>query len=168
MKSMGSAGHSAALRRQLGGAGGVVALLIVAAIIMVLSMRFFITEEPTQQASMAVTSIDRSADVTCETNRNAIRTDLTMWQVNNPGERLRLDDLRQKYSLPACPRGGAYVIGTDGVVYCTKHFPPPPEMMNQVMALTTPAPEPTPFGSPTPLGASASTPPPAPTPLVAR
>jgi hypothetical protein len=30
-------------------------------------------------------------------------------------------------SLPNCPEGGTYEFGADGTIYCTKHFPKPPE-----------------------------------------
>ena len=128
-------------------------LLVVVGIMLLLMLKFMGGGDgPQKEVSSAVTNIEHSADIACTSNRNVIKADLTMWQVNNPGEPMKLDEIRAKLNLPTCPRGGAYLLGPDGAVYCTKHFPPSAALMQQVMALNTPVPTSTPFGTPPPLG----------------
>lgn len=155
--------------RLRGGTAGIVVMLIVLIVIMFGSLQYFTDNQPQQQVTTGIRDIERSADVSCTANRNAIKTNIVTWQVNNAGEPLRLDELRRQTSLPNCPRGGVYLLGPDGTIYCTKHFPPPAAVMQQLISLTTPTPVPTPFTSPTPFGSGpVATPPPAaatPTPL---
>lgn len=120
----------------------VIVLLVVVVIIMILVLKGPMETNPTTHVTQAQTYIDRSADVACGSNRSALATDLMQMRINNNGAAISTDMLL-KFSNKQCPKGGFYMIGRDGKIYCTKHFPPPADELQEFMR-THPAAQPTP------------------------
>ena len=101
-----------------------IVLLIVIAIIGILVGKQMGGDDG--QASTAKMSTDRARVSACSANRNVAKTILTTWQINHSGEKMTVENVRRTNpGFPTCPEGGTYEIGSDGVVYCTKHFPRP-------------------------------------------
>ena len=123
----------------------VIMLLVVVVIIMVVLLVGPFKNDPVTGVNQAVNQIDRSADAACSINRDTIKTYVTNYQLYNPGPAPTLGLLKKINSgMPECPRGGIYLIGQDGTVYCTKHFPPPAQelqrLMKQIPVTPTPLP----------------------------
>ncbi|HOE97630.1 MAG TPA: hypothetical protein PLS90_13910 [Candidatus Sumerlaeota bacterium] len=127
----------------------IIGILIVVAIILILVFKGSMAPDPVTQVSSGITYIDRSQEVACSTNRNAIRTDLQHYQINNPGAPITPDVIRKANSA-TCPDGGIYLMAQDGHIFCTLHDPPPPEQMQQLMRISEEKPVATPVGTPDP------------------
>lgn len=114
-----------------------IGLLIVLAIIAILCYKELAPEEKAKEVNRAITTIDRSKDTACASNRLVTSQNITMWRINHPGEVPTIEKMRESgMSVPGCPAGGVYSIRPDtDEVYCTKHFPDP---------AATPAPTPEP------------------------
>lgn len=119
------------------------ALLIVVAIILFLSFGYFGGEDApkdkVQEVKQGIRDIEKARVVTCETNRVAIKTNVTMWQINNSGSKMT-PEVYSQLNLPRCPGDGIYFINDQGTVYCTDHFPPSAAEMQSLLQLTLPAP----------------------------
>lgn len=113
--------------------GSIIGILIVVVIVMLLILFGPLSPDKKTSVPQAITHIDHSAEIACQVDRDSIKTNLLSFQMSNPGTPITIDILAKKTSVPQCPRGGSYLIGKDGVVYCTKHFPPPPEELQQVV-----------------------------------
>jgi hypothetical protein len=135
----------------LAGYVGVIALLIVVVIILAVMLNGHFAQDPKTKLPQAELYIDRSADTACSLNRTNLKTQVTQFQTMNPGAPLSTEILKRKLSFPQCPKGGAYMIGADGTVYCTKHFPPPIQELQNSMPQS-------PAGSAQPLIPSAAPP----------
>jgi hypothetical protein len=121
----------------------VIILLVVVVIIMIVLLTGPFKSDPVTGITQAQNQIDRSADAACGMNRGTIKTYVTTYQLYNPGAAPTLGMLAKvNGNLPQCPRGGIYLIGQDGTVYCTKHAPPPAQelerLMKQIPATPTP------------------------------
>lgn len=115
-------------------------ILIVAVIIAVIMMSGPMrqVEHKSAQVSSGLNNIERSADVTCQQNRRAIETELTQARILNDGHLPSAEEMRIRFEGRFCPRNGGIVIGQDGTVYCTEHFPPPVEELSSLILLSQP------------------------------
>ena len=152
--------RSGLLQEKVGGA--IIALLVVLAIIFALIMLGPFSRDTETQVTQSQTYIDRSADVACAANRNAIKTNLTNLRMMNPGMPMDIELIKRRIPIPPCPGHGAYLIGPDGEVYCTKHFPPPAEMLEKMVTLSDPALQATPGPEAAASPAAGAPPPPNP------
>ena len=136
------------------GYGGVIILLVVVVIIMIVLLSGPLSKDSKTKVTQAQLYTDRSADSACLMNRTGLKTQIVQFQTMNPGIPLSTELLRKKINFPQCPRGGIYMVGQDGTIYCTKHFPPPiQELQNSVPR--TPAPTPQSAVAPMPSDAEA-------------
>jgi hypothetical protein len=129
-------------------------LLIVVVIILVLVVLGPMGQKAPMQGQVKETSqgiayIERSADVTCANNRQVMENEIIAMRIGGDGRLPDIAEMRRKFSQYQCPRGGSLLIGTDGKVYCTKHFPPPIEQLRDMVTLfdekkETPPPTPPP------------------------
>ena len=107
------------LRSERGGSFVVVlmALLLGAA----LYFGYFKAQQSGGERSTGVAAIDRSRVFACQTNRQTIERQLTMWTVNHDGDTPTLDAVeRENGSLPSCPEGGTYSLQGHSIV-CSLH-----------------------------------------------
>jgi hypothetical protein len=108
-----------------------------------------------KETSQGIAYIERSADVTCANNRQIMENEITAMRIAGDGRMPDVAQMRQKLAQYRCPRGGALLIGTDGKVYCTEHFPPPLDQLKDMVTLfeeqketPTPTPPPPPVFTP--------------------
>jgi hypothetical protein len=129
-------------RRRDGSA--LIGILIVVVIIIVVVMigPFGSEKNPAskveREVSMAQSSIDRSADATCALNRRTFENELVQARILNGGQLPSVEELRRRFSNKHCPRGGAILVGQDGKIYCTRHFPPPVQELQSMITLFEP------------------------------
>ena len=102
-----------------------IGILIVVVIIMgVILVGPMSTKGDRKGRPQMVRDIDRSKDVACGSTRGALRTEISMLQIDNP----RLTQADQAVvalmSKNRCPGGGIYVFDTDGSIRCTQHAAP--------------------------------------------
>jgi hypothetical protein len=71
-----------------------------------------------------IRDIDRGKDVACGSNRDALRSELTMLQIDNPRVTAADPAVVQLMNKTRCPGGGIYVFDRDGSIRCTAHDPP--------------------------------------------
>ena len=126
----------------------IIGVLIVVVIIFILLFKGSFNRDPVTQVTQSQTQLDRSRDSACAFNRNAIRTDLTHLRIMNPDMKMNMEVVRRQINIPNCSGKGVYLLGPDGTVYCTEHFPPPAEQMQQMLQITRIEPEATPIGTP--------------------
>jgi hypothetical protein len=132
----------------------------VVLIILIVMLSGPFSKEPKTQLTQAQVYTDRSADSACSMNRMGLKTQIVQFQTMNPGIPLSTELLRKKINFPQCSRGGAYMIGQDGTVYCTKHFPPPiQELQNSVPQTPAETPQPATMLMPPAAGTSGNVPP---------
>jgi hypothetical protein len=129
------------------GGAGLIGLILVMLIVMIVILSGPFHQDPATQVTQAQTQLDRTGEVSCEQNRNALRTNLIAMQAANPGMTPNMAILRKVMgpAITQCPRGGVYAIGPDGTVYCTRHFPPPPAVLAKIGPVETATPTPQPL-----------------------
>lgn len=112
----------------------IIGLLIVVVIMMILTYEFLGSgDSKKNQVTQAQTYIARGESAACSMNMTSVRTEITQLQINNPGITITPKLLEKKGILQKCPEGGEYVM-KNGLLYCTKHSPPPPD---ETPAVTT-------------------------------
>ena len=129
------------------GVVGVVILLIVIAVIFILLLNGELSRDNPGGVTTAIKQIDDAGSAACGINRNAVATNLVMWDANHGGEKATIQQLRDMVGGQTCPRGGVYLLGKDGKIYCTVHHPLPPAEMKEALALTLAQPVLTPVSS---------------------
>ena len=108
-----------------------IGILIALAIILILSGHYFKKDEETEKVYVQ-TQIDKSKTSACAMNRKTLESSITAWRISHPQEELTLDKLRRdRYSVPRCPDGSEYIIGSRDQVYCPIHFPPPGQVRSE-------------------------------------
>ncbi len=100
---------------------GFVAVLLAMLVAAVLYFGYFHLQNVSGERSTATNAIDNSRAFACRTNRQQIERQITMWQVNHPGETPTLDALdAESGPLPSCPQGGHYSLSGQHVL-CSFH-----------------------------------------------
>jgi hypothetical protein len=143
-------GAPPAARAQSRRGNALIGILIVVAIILILMTLFSSSGsvKSAQQEVAQVQYIDRSAEVTCNSNIRAFETDMMQMRIANDGRLPAKEEIQRRFFSKRCPRGGAIVVGKDGKIYCTKHSPPPIDQLKDMMTLFDAAPEETPVPPP--------------------
>lgn len=99
-------------------------LLLVVVIVAMLAGAYF-NHNPgggSESQSTYERSMERSNDAACLANRNALRTNVEMFQANNPGAEVTTENLQKAgYSIATCPDGGAYGYTKEGTLICSRH-----------------------------------------------
>ncbi|MCX7044471.1 MAG: hypothetical protein NTX50_03155 [Candidatus Sumerlaeota bacterium] len=157
-----SLGHHPTARRGFTFIGLIFVLIIIA----ILAGGYF-SGTPDAPIGAAKLGLDRSKDITCKVNRDQLRTQVTMWQINNSGQKPTLQALKAAAinTERLCPEGGVFSIGANGEVYCSKHNPEPAaEAANPVPSAPTPPTPPGPARTPAPTAPARSSAAPTPEP----
>lgn len=102
----------------------IIGTLIVLVILMILMLQYFKEDEKTGKAQ-AVEYQDRAQKSACAADRNVITSQLTSMSISNGGKLPNIYVLRARLGHYRCPDKGHYLVGPNGEVYCTLHFPPP-------------------------------------------
>lgn len=96
-------------------------LLLVLIVIAILAGGYFGTKGSDDSKSTYQRSMDTSRNSACLANRVSLRTQIQMFQMNNPGKPVTTENLQAAgYSVATCPDGGAYGF-KDGQILCSKH-----------------------------------------------
>lgn len=102
-----------------------IGILLALVIMLILGGQYFKKDEETE-IMYAQTQIDKSKTAACSVNRQVLSAGVTSWTIMHAGEEVTLEKLRRdKVSVPRCPDGVDYIIGSDTEVYCPIHYPPP-------------------------------------------
>lgn len=81
--------------------------------------------------SNAQYNIDKGKDAQCVTNRHTAKTYLAQYMIYN-FDNPDINAIRQKIGHFRCPSGGAWMVDphdANHYIYCTKHDPPPAQML---------------------------------------
>ena len=102
-----------------------IGILLALVIMLILGGQYFKKDEESGKM-YAQTQIDKSKISACAINRQVLSTGITSWTIMHSREEVTLEKLRRdRVSVPRCPDGVDYIIGSDTEVYCSIHYPPP-------------------------------------------
>lgn len=99
-------------------------LLVVLVVIAILAGSYFGRSNGPKGDSQSTyeRSMSKSKDSACLANRQALRTSIEMFRMNNPKLPVTTENMQKAgYSVATCPEGGAYGFKEDGTIICSKH-----------------------------------------------
>lgn len=106
-----------------------IGLMIVAVIIMILTYQQVGPGGLDLAGRTGQTHIQRAELVVCKTDRNVLKTQIQMWQINHQGEKMTMEKVQ---GYLRCSQGGKWTFNKDATyVFCSKcepdpNMPPPP------------------------------------------